>query len=133
MPFPEAARTIACRLEIIGYRPFGQGQADIRQLVAPPDRIEFVSEARLVAAGHQTRARRAAQRRADVAVRKPHAAPGNGVDMGSRDLRIPLAAKFSVAEIVRDDQYDIRLAGRRSLSEAPGKCGEKIPASHHGG
>jgi hypothetical protein len=70
-------------------------------------RIPFVAESRLVTPGHQPGSRRAAVGRRHVALREPHAARCQRVDVRRRDLRISLATQFAVAHVVDEDQQDV--------------------------
>ena len=70
--------------------------------------VELVTEALLVTAGQKAGARRAAIGTADVTARKAHAVPRNAVEVRRGDFRgKALAAQFTVAEIVGDDDEDV--------------------------
>ena len=112
VPFAEARRRVTLRLEPRRERGFRKRQADRLIEIPVADRVHLVAEARLIAARHESSARRRAERRRDVAVREADSVARDGVDMRRRDLRIPLAAEFAVAEVVGDQQDDIRLAAR---------------------
>ena len=53
-------------------------------------------------------ARRRADRIAGVEVRELHPAFGEFVDVRRLDLLLPVAAEFEAAEIVGDDEHDVR-------------------------
>ena len=88
-------------------------------------------EALLVAAGHQAGARGAAIRPADVAAGEAHAVPGQRIDVRRGNLRVALAAQLAVAEVVGDDDEDVRALclgrGRRRRQDEPsaGQGGEQ--------
>ena len=114
----EPARRIAGRLEPVGDRGFLERQAERRVRGSRRPGVELVPESRLVASGHEAGPRRAAVRPADVAAGEPHAAGGDAVDVRRGNLwREALAAQFAVAEIVGQDDEDVRLRGRRGESD----------------
>src|SRR5687767_5491946 len=61
-----------------------------------------------VLAGHQRAARRRAYRRAGVELREPHSFGGELVEVRRLDVTLAIAAELAEAEIVADDQDDVR-------------------------
>ena len=87
--------------------------------VVRPDGVQFVAEAGLIAAGQQPGPAGRAIGGRHVALREPHAVGGEGVEVRRRHgpdsavgdgLRAGpvLEAAFAPAEVVRDDQQDVR-------------------------
>ena len=90
------------------------------------DRIKLVTEARRIAAAHETRPRGAAIGSGDVARREADAVRGDRVDMRGRNLVIALTADLAVAEIVHQNDDDIRparLCGFLCMN-SPGTAGD---------
>src|ERR1051326_8129795 len=63
-----------------------------------------------VQAGHEHAARGCAYRATGIEIGVSDALRGETVDIGRQDLLLPIAAELAVAEIIEDDQNDIRLA-----------------------
>jgi hypothetical protein len=91
--------------------------------------IELVPEALLVAARHEARARRRAIRPAHVAAREAHAVLRDGINVRCGNLlREALAAEFAPAEIVGEDDEDVRLrvcvAAKQRCECGGGECAD---------
>ena len=101
-------------------------QPDAGRGVLRADRVKFETETGLVATGEQRGAGRRAKWRGDVAVGKAHAGGGERVDVGRGDAFAPVATEFAVAEIVGDDEDDVRAAGGLggSRGDGAGESGE---------
>lgn len=82
----------------------------------------------LVAAGHQLVPGRSAQR-LDVVVLQPNPALGQVVQMRSPDLRA-VVAHIIPAEIIRQNQHDIRRFGRDTWDRNEKKTQRELPHSH---
>ncbi len=108
---------------------------DARALLAPG-----------VLAGHKGVARRRADRRRRVRVGEPQPLRGKPIDVRRLDLRRAIAAEVAIADIVGQNEEDIRLRHRRfpSVGELNGKnqagqqqCGEPatrvndVPIANH--
>src|SRR5688572_19784253 len=107
MPFSEESRAIACRLQSIGHRSFGEWQS----LVAARGSdtvVVFVAESLWVSPRHETRARWAAVRAGDVAVRESRPPGGQGVDIGRRNVGTTVNTDVRVTHVVGDDDDDVR-------------------------
>ena len=63
-----------------------------------------------VAARHQCSAGWSANGAAGIEVSEAHALSGQFINICSFDFRLPVAAQVAVAQIVRDDENDARLA-----------------------
>ena len=61
-----------------------------------------------VLAGHQAAARRGADGAAGVELRELHPLGRHAVDVRRLDLLLAVAAEFAVAEVVGDDEHDVR-------------------------
>ena len=82
------------------------------------DAVELVAEPRLVAAGHQPGAGRAAIRARDVALREADAVPGDRVDVRRRDVLAALEAILGPADVVGEDDEDVGLAASAARASA---------------
>ncbi len=58
-------------------------------------------------AGHQRAAAGRTDRATAVKVREPHALGGHAVDIRRLDLLLPVAAKFAITKVVRQDENDV--------------------------
>ena len=63
--------------------------------------------------GHQHATRRRTHRVPGIVRRKPHALPGETVDVGSADLFLSVATQLRIAEIIREDENNVGLFGRQ--------------------
>jgi hypothetical protein len=73
--------------------------------------VELVTEALLVTAGQKAGSRRAAIGTADVTAREAYAVPRDAIEVRGGDFRgKALAAQFTVAEVISDDDEDIGFA-----------------------
>ena len=94
-------------------QPLGQGslvrwQPDLRVGVGGSDRVALEAEAGLVAPGDHRRTGRRADRRRHVAVGEAHALGGETVEVGRGHVAPSLAARFTIAEVVGDEQDKVR-------------------------
>src|SRR2546427_9599577 len=85
VPLANHARRVATVFESLSERGFGQRQADIFAFRRRAG-IELVSEALLIAAGHQAGPRRTAIRSGDVTVSATDAVFGYRVDVRRRNI-----------------------------------------------
>src|SRR5688572_13591437 len=114
MPFADGARRVTERFETVGNRFFGFGQTKLRARA-----IKLMAEARLIAARHQSSARRAAIRSGNVALRETDAILRNRINVRRWDLLVALEPKLAVTDIVTKNDNNIR-AGRRFIRRARG-------------
>ena len=114
MPLAETARGIAGAFQLRGQSLFREWEPNLGIQILLADHISFVPKTRLVAACHQPGARWRTVWRAHVRVGETHPVSGNGIDMRCLDLRIALATKFAITEVVGQYHDDIRLTRRRA-------------------
>ena len=105
MPLADHAGPVAQRLHPVGQGRLIQAHAGAH---VPAGRIELPTVTLLVAAGHQPGPRRTAHRMADVARREANAARRQRVDVRGRDHLAAVDADVGVAEVVGQDQHDVR-------------------------
>ena len=67
--------------------------------------------AKRIAARHQRRPRRGAERRRAVELRQPRPFGRHAVEVRRFELRMAVAAEVAVAEVVGQDEDDVRAAG----------------------
>ena len=105
-PFAERGGRIAGLLERARQRGDAGGQGE---LLAVAD-VAVVAGRGVagVAAGHQHRARRGADRVAAVVPGEDHPFAGEAVDVRGADDLLAVEADFAVAEVVRQDEDDVR-------------------------
>src|SRR6266850_952358 len=115
-------RAIAEFLEPVTNRSFVQRKPKIHRSGLSGPGIEFVAEALLVTARHESRASGTAVWTGNIATGETNAAFGQCINVRSWDLRIALATELAVAEIVGDDDEDIGFAFGGLNSE---RCGEE--------
>src|SRR5262249_38326780 len=72
-------------------------------------RVEFMAKSLLVASRHQSCARGTAVRRRNIRLRETRAVAGQRVDMRSRNIRTPVNAEIAIAQIVGQNDDDVRL------------------------
>ena len=69
-----------------------------------------------------------------IGLREPHPFKGEAIDVRRRVVELAVAAHIRIAEIVRQDENDVRLAGlgadaaRGREGERTGGAGEQTPA-----
>ena len=134
MPLADQRGAIARLPEQRRQRGMARRQADIpgrRRIdrLLEPDRQPV-----LIAAGDQRRARRRADGRIGVGLGEPHPFQREAVDVRRRVVELAVATHIRVAEIVRQDEDDVRLAGlggdaaRGRQGERAGGAGDEIAA-----
>src|SRR5688500_16074958 len=107
MPFADGAGRVTERFETVGDCFFRLGQAELWARA-----IELMAEARLIAAGHQSSASRAAIRPGNVTLRETDAVLRNRIDVRRWDLLVTLEPKLPVTHIVTKNDDNIRAGGR---------------------
>jgi hypothetical protein len=111
MRFSDPAGRVAGGFEAVADGGLGKRQTDGWRRALGGAGVELVAEALLVTAGQKAGARRAAIGTADVTAREAHAVPRDAVEVGRGDFPSKaLAAQFTVAEVVGDDDEDVGLA-----------------------
>src|SRR6185369_14604883 len=85
--------------------------------------VVLMTEALLVASGHNARARGTAERVRDVAGGEAHATAGEGIEVRRRNVAAALKAEVGEAQIVGEDEDDVRAA--RRLGARNPRCGGK--------
>src|SRR5262245_8945055 len=70
--------------------------------------------ARLISAGEQAGPRRAAIWSGNIALREVDAVLGDRVDVRRRDVLAPLKAELAVADVIAQDEQDVRFLGLRA-------------------
>ena len=115
MPLAENPRHIAALFEHLGECHFLQRHSRMAMFGGGHDALDTASL--LVASRQQRRPRRAAHRSVGMVVRKPHAAPGKGVDVRRLDYFAAVTADVPVPQIIGHNQNEIRPI--RSLRPAP--------------
>src|SRR5581483_5262993 len=124
MPLADEAGGIAGGPEMVAHRLFLKRQAENRFRLLRRTRIQFVAKALLIAAGHQPGSRRTTHGARYVAIRAAHAVPRQRVDPWRRHVLASLATEIRIAEIVREDDNDIRpprLRGRSKRRRGQGE------------
>ena len=114
-----------------GHRRFSDREADFGIEVGFADSVHLVPETRLVAAGHEARARGAAEWRGGIALREADATGGERVRVRRSDLVVSLEAEFAVAEVVGKQDDDVRLAARLGRG-CRDERSDKVAAVEHG-
>src|SRR5688572_28772586 len=123
MPFADGSRRVAEGFETIGYGFLRQRQAEA--LTAGwPAAVELVAEAGLITAGHQARARGAAIRAGDVALRESNAGLGQRINVRRGDFLVTLESILAIADIVGEEHNDIGFARFSSLGRPDRGAGE---------
>ena len=120
VPLADEGGGVAGGAKMISHRFFAGRQANAWRSVFRADGIKLKTETCLVATGEERGAGRSTKWRGDVAVGKARAAGGEGVDVGRGDTFAPVATEFAVAEVVGDDEDDVRAAGGLSCSRGDG-------------
>ena len=113
MPFPHRACRITRLLHQRRKRRFIQRKPR-RGALRQPRRIVLMPEAMLVTPRQQTRARRAAKRVRNVAIRAAQPTRRELVEIRRRDLLRALKAHVVVTQIIRDDDEDVRWRGENT-------------------
>ena len=108
VPFADASRRVAVRLQQLGNRQFIRIETDSRIGTLDPRRQ---ADSARVTTGQQAGARRTADRRGRVVIRESDSLRGHGVDTRCCDLRRSIAAKVVVPLIVDEDEDDVGLHG----------------------
>ena len=118
VPFADHAGRVAEFLQALGQCRFGERQPEIiRGLVLRPG-IVLEAEALLVAAGHEPGPRRGAQRAGYIALREADAVAADRVHVRRGNIFAALNAEIVIAEIVDQDQNDVRLCGLSSMCQS---------------
>ena len=107
VPFADAGRGVALRLERLGDGDFAGRQAAGR--VPPQNAVAVVAHAAAdrVAAGEQGGPAGRADLGGGVEIGEPHPFGGHAVEVGRADARMPVAAQVAPAEIIRQDDDDV--------------------------
>ena len=108
VPFAHQRGGVARCTEPIGDRLLCKRQSEPRVEVSLPRGIEFVAEGTLVSARKQRCSRRAAKGSCDVTGGTTNSRGGEGIDMRRGNLAIPLHARLAVAQIIGNEQHDVR-------------------------
>ena len=125
LPLAYCTGGITCRGKDVGEGNLGQGQAYMfLQASRRWRRVVVVPETLLVTARHESGAGWAAPRGRDVTICETNAFVGYGIDVWCRDIFTPMAANIGIAQVVCDDDDDIRpgLALQECGKLAAGKC-----------
>src|ERR1700733_11622645 len=96
MPFADHSGRIAGRLQPFGESFFVADEAEVVRGFVDGSRVELVAEALLIAARHQAGPGRAADRAGNVARGESDAVLGERINVGSRDVLVPLATELSI-------------------------------------
>src|SRR5262245_1752646 len=107
MPFSDQTGCVTRGPEAIRQRRLGERQADVCTLGAG---VELMAEARLVPAGQEPGSCRRAIRSRDIAVRASGPRVRQRIDVRGRDVLASVHTEVGVAQVVRDDDDDVRLA-----------------------
>ena len=106
VPFADRGGRIAGAAQGIGDGFLGERQT-VNLARRIPARVEFMTEALLVASGDEPRPRRTAHGIADVAARAMHAARGEPIEVWRGNVAAALKAHVVVAKVVDDDEEDV--------------------------
>ena len=127
LPLADRRVRVAGGLERVGDRAVvdaerAPGSADRRHGLG----VQFLAPALLVAADHQAVARRVAHGRGHVAGHEAHPVLAERVDVRRRDAGAAVRGNRAVAEVVREQEDDVRLilragGGRRQQEQGEGK------------
>jgi hypothetical protein len=79
-------------------------------------RIELVTKSLLITSGEEPSPRGTAHNAGDISIGEANAVLCDTVDVRCRDILAPLKAEIAVAEIVSDDDDNVRLCSRLSAS-----------------
>jgi hypothetical protein len=123
VPLADQPGGVAGGLQTVGQRRLRcrqAGAALLALLPLAPGGVEFVAEALLVAAGQQAGAGRRTVRARDVAVGEPRPGLGQRVEVRRRHVLAAVEAHVGVAEVVGQDDDDVRLA-RLVAGPEPGR------------
>ncbi|OHB72155.1 MAG: hypothetical protein A2V70_20800 [Planctomycetes bacterium RBG_13_63_9] len=104
-PFADDARGVAGLLEQLGHGHVLRPQR--HPGVAADQRVTGVQPR------HQAASRGRTDRAAGIAVRKPHTLLGHAIEVRRPDHLLAVAAEVAIAEIVGQDEDDVRRIGRR--------------------
>src|SRR5262249_10839088 len=100
VPLAEHAGGVPGRLELRGQGRLRECEPELLGRRGGGPRVELVAEPLLITARHEPRTRRAAVGAADVSTGEADAVAGDRVDLGRRDLGVPLTAELAIAEVV---------------------------------
>ncbi len=109
VPFADQSGRIARIVQMIGKRALIERQAELGFVAGV--RIELVAETGLIASGQEAGSRGAAIGGRDIAVGAADAGGGQGVDIGRRHQLAAVDADVGVAQVIRDDNQNVRFAG----------------------
>ena len=115
VPFADESRGITRRLEPVGDSFFfhvqpGELGIETGRIVI---KIVVVTETNLHSPRQQSRARRTAHRRGNVALREAHARRRERVNVRCLDLRAALVADVTVAQVIRNNEDEVGRRGTR--------------------
>src|SRR5262245_25547510 len=123
MPFADEARAVARLLEERGKGWMARRQPDAFRRCGVDRLLEAHLEAHLIASGDQSSARWGAIGGIRIALRELEAFDRQTVHVRRRIVALTVAAHIRIAEIVREDEHDVRLGGlcKAGAAEA-GQC-----------
>jgi hypothetical protein len=131
MPFADEGRAVACLLE-----QRRQGRVAGRQTDAFRRRwidrfLEPHRKTHLIASGNQPRACRRATRRIRIGLRKFYSLDRDPVDVRRRVVALAVATHISVAEVIRQDEDDVRPGSLRltcatKTGQSQRACGSRL-------
>ena len=121
MPLADERRRVARFFQERWQRGFCRWQSD-RGVSNRERLLEADGEAVLIAPGHERDSRRGADRGVRVGLEKAHAGRSQAIDVRGGKIGPAVAGDVRVAEIVGEDEDDVRLL-RRRLREQPVRAG----------
>ena len=107
MPFANDGGLVATISKVFSHCGLGTRKPVLRTALNVWHHVEIISEAMLIASSHQSRSRWATDRRGDVAGGETNSVRGDRIDVRSGDFVVPLATKFSVAEVIGEEHDDV--------------------------
>jgi hypothetical protein len=113
VPFAHVAGGITLGAEELGEGDLARAQVHLAALRDPREHAVPVRSA----AGEDGRARRAADGARRVALGEACALAGEGVEVGGLDHRVPVDAEVAPAEVVGEEDHDVRRARGRGAKK----------------
>src|SRR5712691_10189658 len=111
MPFPDECRAVARFLEQRGQGRVAGWQANAFRRRCIDRFLEAHRKTHLIASGNQPRACRRATRGIRISLRELQSLDCQTVDVRRRVVTLAVAAHVRIAEVVRQDEDDVRLDG----------------------
>src|SRR6266567_8465831 len=111
MPFADECRAVARFLEQRGQGRVAGWQANAFRRGCIDRFLEAHRKTHLIASGNQPRARRRATRGIRISLRELQSLDCQTVDVWRRVVTLAVAAYIRIAEVVRQDEDDVRLDG----------------------